>query len=370
MYKIPLSYNTIDAKGLQEVLLKYQDRHHEQLVFDFEKLASSRLLNKPVVALSSGTAALHLALAALDIGPGDYVAVPTFAYVASVNPVVYVGATPVWIDSESTTWNLCPELLEHALRKFNTRTKRIKTIMVVHNYGVPADMGKILNLARQYGVPVIEDAAEAWGASINKQPCGTVGDIGVFSFNNNKSITAFGGGLITTSKAKWEKRVRLLATQARLPKPYYVFDEVGYNYRMSPLTAAYGLLEVQQDTKCVNNRKRVFEHYLSQLSTIQGLTSAIELQGHVSSRWLSAFRFLGRTRVKGFLKVADSQGIEIRIGWNPLHRMKHLSGFPKVLNGTSEALFQEVFCLPSGENLSSMTQEKVISELKKSLGYN
>jgi pyridoxal phosphate-dependent aminotransferase EpsN len=369
VYKIPLSYNTIDAKGLQEVLLKYQHRNHEQLVSDFEKLASSRLLNKPVVALSSGTAALHLALTALDIGPADWVVVPTFAYVASVNPVLYVGATPVWIDSESTTWNLCPELLEQALRKFNKRTKRIKAIIVVHNYGVPADMEKILSLARQYGVPVIEDAAEAWGASINKQPCGTVGDIGVFSFNNNKTITAFGGGLVATSNAKWEKRIRLLATQGRLPKSYYVFDEVGYNYRMSPLTAAYGLLQVEQDTKRVSNRKQVFERYYSQLSTVQGLTAASELQSHVASRWLSAFRFSGRSRVKDFLKVADNQGIEIRIGWNPLHRMKHLSGFPKFLNGTSEALFKEVFCLPSGENLPQGSQEKVIVELKKSLGY-
>lgn len=140
MHKHPLSYNQIDAQGLHEVLLKYQNRNHEELVHDFEKAASSHLLNNPVVGVSSGTAALHLALATLNIGPGDLVVVPTFSYVASVNPVLYTGAKPVWIDSEETTWNLCPELLSQALKKFNARSKRIKAIIVVHNYGVPANM--------------------------------------------------------------------------------------------------------------------------------------------------------------------------------------------------------------------------------------
>ena len=347
MYKIPLSYNSIDAEGLHKVLLSYQHRNHEDLVTDFEKLASARLLNRPVVAVSSGTAALHLALAALGIGPGDLVVVPTFSYVASVNPVLYSGAKPVWVDSEWTTWNLCPELLEQALRRFNARSQRIKAIIVVHNYGVPADMEKIMHLAKTYKVPVIEDSAEAWGASIQGSPCGTVGDIGIFSFNSNKTVTAFGGGLLTTSNKKWEKRARLLASQARLPKSYYLFNEVGFNYRMSPLTAAYGLLKLEQDAQSVGNRQQVFAQYCKQLSVINGLSWAKELEGHVASRWLSAFRFSKSKSVKEFLKSADNQGIEIRIGWNPLHRMQHLSGFPKFLNGTSEKLFREVFCLPS-----------------------
>jgi dTDP-4-amino-4,6-dideoxygalactose transaminase len=267
--------------------------------------------------------------------------------VASANPVLYTGAKPVWVDSESTTWNLCPELLAEALRKFNAKAKRIKAIIVVHNYGVPADMEKIMRLAKKYKVPVIEDAAEAWGASIQGKPCGTVGNIGVFSFNNNKTVTAFGGGLLTTSNAKWEKRVRLLASQARLQKPYYQFLEVGYNYRMSPLTAAYGLLQLEQDVLSVVNRQRVFANYCNQLAAIHGLSWAQELEGHVASRWLYAFRFSKNKSVKEFLKSADNQGIETRIGWNPLHRMQHLSDFPKVLNGTSEKLFKEVLCLPS-----------------------
>lgn len=347
MNKVPLSYNSIDAKGLHKVLLTYQHRNHEELVTDFEILASSRLFKRPAVAVSSGTSALHLALAALGIGPGDLVVVPTFSYVASVNPVLYVGARPVWVDSEETTWNLCPVLLEEALKKFNTHSKRIKAIIVVHNYGVPADMEKIMRLAKKYKVPVIEDAAEAWGASIRGKPCGTLGDLGVFSFNNNKTVTAFGGGLLTTSNSKWEKRVRLLASQARLPKTYYVFDEVGYNYRMSPLTAAYGLLQLDKGALLVRNRQRIFDEYSRQLSGIQKLSWAQELDGHEASRWLSAFRYSSRNKVKEFVKSADNQGIEIRVGWNPLHKMKHLAGFPGFLNGTSEMLFKEVFCLPS-----------------------
>lgn len=348
MYNELLSYNPIDVSGLHNVLLNYQGRNHEELVTDFEKLASSHLLNRPVVAVSSGTAALHLALAALGIGPGDWVAVPTFSYVASVNPVLYTGAKPVWIDSEETTWNLCPELLEQALRKFNIRTKRIKAIIVVHNYGVPADMDKIMRLAKKYKVPVIEDAAEAWGASIKGRPCGTVGDIGVFSFNSNKTVTAFGGGLFTTLNSKWEKRARLLASQARMPKPYYLFEEVGYNYRMSPLVAAYGLLQLQQADQLVAGRQQIFSEYCEAFKNHHAISWAQPHPGDVASRWLSAFRFSLQASPLKLFKELGKKGLEVRRGWNPLHTMKHLSAYPVMNSQKSERLFQEVICMPSG----------------------
>ncbi len=347
MYKHPLSYNQIDAHGLHAVLLKYQHRNHEDLVVDFEKLASSQLLNRPVVAVSSGTAALHLALAALGIGPGDMVVVPTFSYVASVNPVLYLGAKPVWIDSEETTWNLCPELLEQALRKFNARSQRIKAIIVVHNYGVPADMANIMTLAKKYKVPVIEDAAEAWGASIQGRPCGTVGDMGIFSFNSNKTVTAFGGGLLTTSNTKWEKRARLLASQARLPKPYYLFNEVGFNYRMSPLTAAYGLLQLPKADRLVASRQEIFTAYCKAFKDHPAITWTQPLSGDVASRWLSSFRYKDKKGRRDWLKVLVNQGIETRPGWNPLHKMAHLSRFPVFSIGIAEQLFDEIICLPS-----------------------
>ncbi|MEQ1585526.1 MAG: DegT/DnrJ/EryC1/StrS family aminotransferase [Cyclobacteriaceae bacterium] len=348
MYKEPLSYNPIDVEGLHKVLLNYQGRNHEEIVVDFEKLASTQLLNRPVVAVSSGTAALHLALAALGIGSGDLVVVPTFSYVASVNPVLYVGAKPVWIDSEETTWNLCPELLEQALREFNPRSKRIKAIIVVHNYGVPADMEKIMSLAKKYKVPVIEDAAEAWGASIKGRPCGTVGNIGVFSFNNNKTVTAFGGGLLTTSNSKWEKRARLLSSQARLPKAFYLFDEVGFNYRMSPLIAAYGLLQLQQADELVARRQEIFLRYCEAFKDHRAISWASPLPGDVASHWLSAFRFSHKSNPQRLFQELSKKGIEVRRGWNPLHTMEHLSVYPVMNSKNSEKLFQEVICLPSG----------------------
>jgi dTDP-4-amino-4,6-dideoxygalactose transaminase len=362
VYKHPLSYNPIDAEGLHTVLLKYQHRNHDELVVDFEKLASSQLLSRPVLAVTSGTAALHLALAALGIGPGDLVVVPTFSYIAAVNPVLYLGAKPVWIDSEETTWNLCPELLSEALRKFNLKSKRIKAIIVVHNYGVPADMDKIMRLAKQYRVPVIEDAAEAWGASIKGRPCGTVGDMGIYSFNSNKTVTAFGGGLLTTSNSKWEKRARLLASQARLPKSYYLFNEVGYNYRMSPLVAAYGLLQLQQADQLVSERQETFSNYCAVFKDHPTISWANPLAGDVASRWLSAFRFKPQPQAnpRKLYKQLEKAGLEVRRGWSPLHTMKHLSAYPVTDTKNSKRLFKEVICLPSGKG-----SDQCISTIKK-----
>lgn len=362
MHKYPLSYNQIDAQGLHEVLLKYQHRNHEELVFDFEKAASSQLLNRSVVAVSSGTAALHLALAALDIGPGDLVAVPTFSYVASVNPVLYMGAKPVWIDCEEITWNLCPELLKRALKKFNARSRRIKAIIVVHNYGVPANMKEILWLAKQYGVPVIEDAAEAWGASIKKRPCGSVGEIGVFSFNSNKTVTAFGGGLVTTSNSKLEKRIRFLASHARLPKPFYLFNEIGFNYRMSPLIAAYGLLQMDKTQLLVGHRHEIFANYCDAFKKYPQISWAQALSGDSASRWLSTFRFGTPSKSKKIYQKIEKMGFEVRRGWNPLHTMKHLSAYPAMISGASQQLFQEVICLPSGKG-----NEQCITAIKESI---
>ncbi len=348
MYKVPLSYNPIDAEGLLNVLKQYEGRHHEQIILDFEALTASRLLNYQTVAVTSGTAALHLALMALGIKSGDHVAVPTFSYVASVNPVLYQQAIPVWIDAEETTWNLDPELLEHALKK-STGTKRIKAIIVVHNYGVPADMDRIMKLARAYEVPVIEDAAEAWGATLQGKPSGTVGDIGVFSFNNNKTVTALGGGMVVTKSKRLAARIRYLATQARLPKPYYEFTEVGYNYRISPLMAAYGLTQVKQDKMLVQIRQQIFSEYTRAISGVQGVTWARPLPGHSASWWLSAFQLKSRILWKQIVKVADVQSIEVRRGWNPLHKMAHLKYYSRYLNGVSEQLFKEVICFPTSK---------------------
>jgi pyridoxal phosphate-dependent aminotransferase EpsN len=208
-------------------------------------------------------------------------------------------------------------------------------------------MEKIMRLAKTYRVPVIEDAAEAWGASIKGKPGGTIGDIGVFSFNNNKTVTAFGGGLLTTSNSKWENRARLLASQARLPRPYYLFTEVGFNYRMSPLTAAYGLLQLPQADQLVAARQKIFSRYCEAFKDQPVITCAQPLSGDVASRWLSAFRYKNKKGRKDWLKVLANKGIETRPGWNPLHKMTHLARFPVFSIGIAEQLFDELICLPS-----------------------
>ncbi len=360
MYKVPLSYNEIDHESYGTLLKSYSGRNHEEIVSDFELEASSRLLNYPTVAVSSGTAALHLALSVLGVKRGDMVVVPTFAYVAVINPVLYLGAIPIWIDSEMQTWNLDPELLEKALKKYG---RKIKAIIAVHNYGVPAQMEAILKLARKNKIPVIEDAAEAWGATIQGKPCGTLGDIGVFSFNSNKTVTAFGGGLLTIRSAKVAERVRLLASQARLPKPYYEFNEVGYNYRISPLVAGYGLIQLRKASELVDARKLVFEAYCKFFQAASNVNWVSPLKDHEASRWLPAFIFSSSFKLKQLIKTIDNQGIEIRRGWNPLHRMKHLEDFPSFLNGNSELLFKKVACLPC--NIDWLENP----ELKAVIGY-
>lgn len=338
----------------------YSGRNHEEIVQDFEVEASSRLLNRPTVAVSSGTAALHLVLAALGVKKGDLVVVPTFAYVAVINPVLYVGAIPVWIDSEMQTWNLDPDLLEKALKKYG---RRIKAIVVVHNYGVPAQMEIINKLARKNRTPIVEDAAEAWGATIHNKPCGTFGDVGVFSFNSNKTVTAFGGGLVVTNSNRIADRVRVLASQARLPKPYYEFKEVGYNYRISPLVAAYGLLGLSRASELVTTRKLVFEEYCHFFQADSQISWASPVEGHEASRWLSSFRFRNKTIWRTITKILDNQGIEFRMGWNPLHKMKHLRDFPSFLNGNADVLFKQTLCLPCQTDWMDNT------ELKTALGY-
>lgn len=361
MYKVPLSYNEIDYKDYADLLKKYAGRNHEEIITDFEKAASTELLNRPVVAVSSGTAALHLALAVLGIKKGDMVVVPTFAYVAVINPVLYVGAIPVWVDSEMQTWNLDPGLLEKALKKYG---RKIKAIIVVHNYGVPAQMEAILKLAKRHRVPIVEDAAEAWGATVRGKPCGTIGDIGVFSFNNNKTVTAFGGGLVVMRSIRMAERVRLLASQARLPEPYYKFDELGYNYRISPLIAAYGLLQISRTSELIAKRKSVFEAYCKFFKANSNVSWATQMKDHEASRWLPSFLFIKSTQLNKWIKELDNQGIEIRRGWNPLHRMKHLEDFPVFLNGNSKLLFEGAVCLPCS---TDWLVEK--PQLKTTLGY-
>lgn len=343
-YKVPMSYNEIDAAGLYAVLDRYKGVSHQNLIVGFEEKVKSLSDAKYAVALNSGTAALHLALRLLNTGPGDLVLVSSFTYVASVSPIRYCGAEPVLIDSELETWNMDPQLLEDALKGLESRSKRPKAIIVVHAYGMPAKMMEIMAIAEKWGIPVIEDAAEAFGACINKQWAGTLGQIGVYSFNNNKSVTTFGGGVLVTKNPEWAEKARKWASHAREDKPFYEHLELGYNYAMSPLCAAYGLLEADAWETKIEERRELFNNYKVSLS--DHVTSQNELQGVKSSRWLSAFRVKNKQNIT---QLIDSQEFEIRKVWNPMHQQGIFREAKSWLNGTSDKLFESAVCLPSGK---------------------
>ncbi len=347
-YQIPLSYNTIDHDGLFRVLDTYKGKNHQTIIRDFEGQVKALSGAQHAVALNSGTAALHLALKVLGVGKGDKVLVSTFTYVASVSPILYCGASPVFIDSELETWNMEPELLDKALSELIRDGQSVKAIIVVHAYGMPAQMDRILPVAKKWGTPVIEDAAEAFGATINIQWAGTMGDMGIYSFNNNKSITTFGGGILVTNNEAWAKKVRKLAAHAREDKPYYEHKELGYNYAMSPLNAAYGQWSCKEGLKELQDRQKIFIGYKEELG--QKVTFQTELKGLKSSRWLTTVRLNNMQLEKELLKqLTDNQQFEIRNVWNPMHRQPLFKEEKAYLNGISDQLFESAICLPSGK---------------------
>jgi pyridoxal phosphate-dependent aminotransferase EpsN len=365
-HTIPLSYNPIDIPKLTEVLARYKDVHHNQMIIDFEVALQKTTGATHVVALNSGTAAIHLALKVLGIGPGDLVIVPTFTYVATANPIRYLGAEPVFIDSEPDTWNMDPNLLEKAIEDLKGENNVPKAIMVVHTYGMPSRMSEILQLADHHGIPVIEDAAESLGSTYKGTPVGTLGDIGIYSFNNNKVVTTYGGGAITLKSSELAQKVRFYASQAREQLPYYEHREVGYNYAMSPLCAATGLSQLPQLNQNIEARRRIFQHYRSEFSGLS-INSQPESGANHSNRWFSAFIFSDEATRLRVSSVLGSEGIETRPLWRPMHQQPVYQQVRSYLNGISDQFFKTGLCLPSGSGTEGDLQEKVIGFVKKSL---
>ena len=311
------------------------------------------------VALSSGTAALHLALQLVGVGPGDDVLVSDFTFVASVNPIRYVGAVPTLIDAEPTSWNLDPDLVAEELADRARAGRLPAAVVVVHLYGQTADMERLLDVCRSFEVPLAEDAAEALGATWQGRSPGTLGKAGIFSFNGNKIITTSGGGMLVTGDRKLAQHARKLATQARDPAPYYQHSELGYNYRLSNLLAAVGRGQLRSLEDRVARRREIFERYRSALSALPGLSVQSEAPWGVHSRWLTTLlvdeeRFgAGRD---GICAAMEVENIEARPVWKPMHRQP-LYRDCRVVGGTvSDALFRDGLCLPSG---SAMTEGDV-----------
>lgn len=309
--------------------------------------------SKHALAVSSGTAALHLALLALGIGRDDIVLCQSLTFAATANPIMYVGATSVFIDSEPVSWNMCPNALEDAITHYLNAGKKPKAVIVVHLYGMPVILDEILYLCKKYDIPLIEDAAEALGSEYQSRKVGTFGDIGILSFNGNKIITTSGGGVILSDNAKYIDKARFLATQAREPAAHYEHREVGYNYRMSNVCAGIGRGQLEVIGERVLQRRGNFQFYQHALSSIPAIRFQDGLNGMFSNRWLTALVVENRN-----VTACDIQNallkhhIESRPVWKPMHCQPVYKTLPRFGGSVSEEFFSHGVCLPSGSNLS------------------
>lgn len=360
---------------------------------------------KEVVALASGTSAVHLALIACGVGPGDEVIVQSFTFCASSHPITYLGAKPVFVDSESDTWNMDPGLLDEAIKDRIAKTgKAPKAIIPVYLYGMPAKIDEILAVADKYGIPVIEDAAEGMGSCFEGKVCGTFGRFGVLSFNGNKMITTSGGGALICPDSEMKKEIMFYATQAREAYPYYQHEKIGYNYRMSNICAGIGRGQMTVLDEHIAHHRHTYELYRELLSDVEGIT----LHGNPSDRyesnfWLNTITIDPSVKVKGqenaygaavqgavggaagvthqssslhtdcepnanveAMRVGlDALGIESRPLWKPMHRQPVYEGCPAYLNGVSESLFKIGMCLPSGPCVSDEDIRFIVASIKR-----
>ena len=360
---------------------------------------------KEVVALSAGTAAVHLALIACGVGPGDEVLVQSFTFCASSNPIRYLGATPVFVDSESDSWNMDPQLLEQAIDDRISKTgRKPKAIIPVYLYGMPGRIDEIVAIGEKYGIPVIEDAAEGLGSRFDGQVCGTFGRFGVLSFNGNKMITTSGGGALICPDAETKKEIMFYATQAREAYPYYQHEKIGYNYRMSNICAGIGRGQMTVLDEHIAHHRHVHDLYRELLDGVDGITLHSNPSGRYDSNyWLNtvtldpdlkvrgeenAYKAAVKGAVGGAAGVTheaasvhtdcepnanveamrmglDAAGIESRPLWKPMHRQPVFADCPAYLNGVSESLFKVGLCLPSGPCVTDDDVRYIVSELLK-----
>lgn len=313
-------------------------------------------------ALSSGTSAIHLALILSGVEQGDEVMVSTFTFSASVNPIRYQGAIPVFVESEKDTWNMCPNTLENAIKDRIGRGKKPKAIILVHLYGQSAKLKEIKAVADRYDIVLIEDAAEAMGAYYNGQHTGTIGEYGVFSFNGNKIITTSGGGALVSNNEERIAKSRYLATQARDTAAHYQHSEVGYNYRMSNIVAGIGRGQLEVLDKWVDLRRAHYDGYKKAFADISQIKFLEELEGTRSNRWLTCITVDSDEVTPEIIRLAlEKDNIESRPLWKPMHLQPVFETFPYYGDKLSERLFNKGLCLPSGSNMSVETRERIVS---------
>jgi len=319
------------------------------------------------LALSSGTAALHLSLLLASVGPGDEVLVSSLTFSASANPVVYLGARPVFIDSERTSWNMDPALLADTLARKARQGRLPKAVVLVHLYGQAADIDPILQACQRYGVPLIEDAAEALGATYHGRSPGVFGQSGIFSFNGNKIITTSGGGMLVSPDQGFIEHARKLAQQARDPAPHYEHSEIGYNYRLSNVLAAIGRGQLQVLAERVRRKREIFEFYRQALHNLPGIAFMPEAPWGQSTRWLTVMTVnpaqFGATR-EDIRLALEAENIESRPLWKPMHMQPVFRDCEVVGGAVAEELFREGLCLPSGTAMSEDDLARVVGGVR------
>jgi dTDP-4-amino-4,6-dideoxygalactose transaminase len=326
-----------------------------------------------VAALSSGTSAIHLALILLNVGRGDEVICQSMTFAASANPIVYQCASPIFIDSETDTWNMSPEFLEEAIKDRIKLNKKPKAIIVVHLYGMPAKIKDITAIAKKYEIPLIEDAAEALGSSFSGQKCGTFGDIGILSFNGNKIITTSAGGALVSANTEWVKKAKFLANQARDASPHYQHSQIGYNYRMSNICAGIGRGQMQVLYKRIEQRRNNYDFYKKALSEFDEFLFLNEQPGSFSNRWLTAFLVDPSKSKNGVTReqirlALEKENIDCRPLWKPLHLQPVFKGSHYFGANVAENLFAKGLCLPSGSNLSRENLHFVVDNIANICG--
>lgn len=332
----------------------------------FEDMLDEYLGVNNVVALSAGTAAIHIALALLGIGKGDEVICQSMTFSASANPIVYLGGKPVFVDSEPMTWNMDPALLRTAIEeRIKLTSRKPKAIIVVHLYGMPAKMDEIMKIAAEYDIPVVEDAAEAIGSEYDGHKCGTIGRFGILSFNGNKMITTSGGGALICPDKESAQRALFLATQARENRPYYYHETIGYNYRLSNVSAAIGCAQMEELDWRVNRRRAIHGIYADALCDNPVVTVHTNPDDTFNSNyWLSTILLDDASPVSAddLRRKLASHNIETRLLWRPMHMQPVYKDAPAYVNGVSERLFDHGLCLPSSTTLSD-EQIKYVAQL-------
>lgn len=320
-----------------------------------------------VAALSTGTAAIHLALELLGVTQGDEVLCQSFTFSASANPIMYLGATPVFIDSEKDTWNISPELLQDAILDRISKGKKPKAIVAVHLYGMPYKVDEVRDVAAAFNIPIVEDSAEALGSTYKGVKCASFGDIGILSFNGNKIITTSGGGALVTKNPEFKKKAVFLATQARDQAPHYQHSHVGYNYRMSNVLAGIGRGQMEVLDERVAARRSNYEFYRDSLGQLDEIRFLEEPDGYFCNRWLSCI-LTPSYEIRENLRLALLEDdIESRPLWKPMHQQPVFEKFPSYTDGTSAELFERGLCLPSGSNLIANDLERIVSIILKEL---